>query len=206
MTSGGRPRFDLDVEQVKAMYEAGDSMRAIGDHFGVTRHRIRKELLAADVPTRPAGRQRLNVSTQAVAKLYESGMTMTETATQLGIHPDAARERYKEARQRRGIIKTGYWHKVLLTAVDRSEVVLVLPAATADLGRRPTKTEAQAVRRAARELARAGAVCAGRITCTWNGHHGPFLSIARPGNDPNDAKQIRGLPADRPYHQEPQQG
>ena len=52
----------LDVEQVKALYVTGLSMQTIGDHFGVSRRRISRELRAAGVPTRPAGRPWLNVS------------------------------------------------------------------------------------------------------------------------------------------------
>lgn len=47
---------DLDIEQVKAMYEAGSSMRAVAEHFGITRYRVRKTLLDGGVATR--GRQR----------------------------------------------------------------------------------------------------------------------------------------------------
>lgn len=49
---------NLDVEQVKAMYEAGDSMQTIGGHFGVSRHRISRELRAAGVATRGRSRRR----------------------------------------------------------------------------------------------------------------------------------------------------
>lgn len=57
--------------------------------------------------------------------------------------------RYKETRQRRGIVKEAVGMRALFTALDRSVVVLVLPTAAAVLGRQPTTTEAHAARRAA---------------------------------------------------------
>ena len=46
-----------------------------------------------------------------------------------------------------------------------------------------SRTEAAAVRRAARELDRVGVADLGHVTATWNGQHAAYLSLTRPGVD-----------------------
>lgn len=172
------------------MYRAGAALQEIAEQTGVGRTTIRKILLAEDVPRRPIGHPRLSVSSEAVAALYESGLTMTETANRLKINPNAAWARYLEVRDRRGVTP-GRWHQVLLEALELAPAVLVIATATATLGHAPTRSEAAAVRRAARELDRVGVADLGHATVTWNGRSAAYLSLAQPGVDPNDSSQLR---------------
>lgn len=171
------------------MYRAGVSLQSIVERTGIGRTTIRKILLAEGVPRRPSGHPRLSVSSEAVAALYESGLTMKETAKRLKINPNAAWARYLEVRDRRGITP-GRWHQVLLEALELSPAVLVVATATAAVGRDLSRTEAAAVRRAARELDRVGVADLGHVTVTWNGQRAAYLSVARPGVDANNPSQL----------------
>lgn len=158
-------------------------MEAIGEKYGVSRHQVRRWLVEAGEPTRPPGRPRLHVSSKDIAELYESGLSWDEISERLVIHPAAARTRYDEIRAERGERPYGRWHRVLLTALgDQSEVV-VLEAAAAELGRRPNRNEAHGIRRAARDLARAGDVELARRLLTWDGRRAQLLVILKkPGS------------------------
>lgn len=177
------------TDLVVALYRAGASLQTIVDRTGIGRTTIRKILLAEGVPRRPSAHPRLSVSSESVAALYESGLTMTETANRLKINPNAAWARYLEVRDRRGITP-GRWHQVLLEALDTSPAVLVIATATAAAGRPLSRTEAAAVRRAARELDRVGVADLGHVTATWNGQRAGYLSLARPEVDANDPTQL----------------
>lgn len=172
------------------MYRAGAALQEIAEQTGIGRTTIRKVLLAEGVPRRPIGHPRLSVSSEAVAALYESGLTMAESADRLKIDPSAAWARHLEVRDRRGV-RPGRWHQVLLEALESSPAVLVVATATAALGRAPTRAEAAAVRRAARELDRVGVADLGHVTVTWNGRPAAYLSLAQPGVDPNDFLPLR---------------
>lgn len=177
------------------MYRAGAALQEIAEQTGIGRTTIRKILLAEGVPRRPIGHPRLSVSSDAVAALYESGLTMTEAAARLKIDPSAAWARYLEVRDRRGITP-GRFHRVLLEALESSPSVLVVAIAAAALGRAPTRSEAAAARRAARELDRVGVADLGHVTMLWNGRSAAYLSLAQPGVDPADPSQLR-LPTSR---------
>ena len=177
------------TDQVVALYRAGASLQAIVEQTGIGRTTIRKILLAEGVPRRPSGHPRLPVSSEAVAGLYESGLTMAETAARLKINPNAAWARYLEVRDRRGVTP-GRWHQVLLEALETAPAVLVIATATTSVGRALSRTEAAAVRRAARELDRVGVADLGHITATWNGQRAAYLSLARPGVDANDPAHL----------------
>lgn len=173
------------TDQIVALYTAGVAMQTIADRTGIGRTSIRKVLLAEGVPRRATGRPRMALSSQAVAELYESGLTMAEVAERLKIRPGTAWPRYLEVRDQRGVTP-GRWHKVLLDALEKHPAVLVVAVAATDLRRTPTTTEAHAVRRAARELARVGVADTAHVTVTWNGRRAAYLSLARPGVDAND--------------------
>lgn len=177
------------TDQVVTLYRAGVSLQAIVEQTGIGRTTIRKILLDEGVPRRPPGHPRLSVSSEAVASLYESGLTMAETAKRLKINPNAAWARYLEVRDQRGVTP-GRWHQVLLEALDSSAAVLVIATATTKVGRGLTRAEAAAVRRAARELDRVGVADLGHVTVTWNGQRAAYLSLARPGVDANDPSQF----------------
>lgn len=173
------------TDQVVALYRAGVAMQTIVDQTGIGRTTIRTILLAEGVPRRPSGHPRLAVSSEAVASLYESGLTMAEVADRLHITRGAAWVRYLEVRDRRGVTP-GRWHKMLLEALETSPAILVIATATTHAGRGLTQSEAAAVRRAARELDRVGVADLGHVTVTWNGQRAAYLSLARPGVDAND--------------------
>lgn len=154
------------TDQIVELYTAGVAMQTIVDRTGIGRTSIRKVLLAAGVSRRPTGRPRIALSSQAVADLYESGLTMTEVAARLKIRPATAWPRYLEVRDQRGVTP-GRWHQVLLDRLEKHPAVLVVAAAARELRRAPTTTEAHAVRRAARELARVGVADIGHVTVTW---------------------------------------
>ena len=80
---------------------------------------------------------------------------MTKVADRLKIAPNAAWGLYLEVRDRRGITP-GRWHNVLLEALETAPAILVVATAAAHLHRHLTRTQANAVRRAARELDRVG--------------------------------------------------
>lgn len=177
------------TDRVVALYQAGVSLQAIVEQTGIGRTTIRTILLAHGVPRRPSGHPRLSVSLEAVAALCGSGLTMTETAKRLKINPNAAWARYLEVRDQRGITP-GKWHQVLLEALDTSPAILVIATATETVGRALSRTEAAAVRRAARELDRVGVADLGHVTAIWNGQRAVYLSLARPGVDANDPAQL----------------
>lgn len=178
------------TDTIVALYTAGVGMQTIADRTGIGRTSIRKVLLTEGVPRRPTGRPRLALASQAVADLYESGLTMTEVAERLKIRPGTAWPRYLEVRDQRGVTP-GRWHTVLLDALEKHPAVLVVAAAAAELRRAPTTTEGHAVRRAARELARVGIADTGHVTVTWNGRRAAYLILARPGVDANDPSQVQ---------------
>ena len=177
------------TDRVVALYRAGVSLQAIVEQTGIGRTTIRKVLLEQGVPRRPLGRPRLSVSSEAVAALYESGLTMVETADRLKIKPNAAWARYLEVRDRRGVTPNR-WHRVLLEALETSPAVLVIATATAAAGRPQSPAETAAVRRAARELDRVGVADLGHVTTTWNGQLAAYLSLAQPGVDATDPAQL----------------
>ena len=109
-------QVEAATDQVVALYTAGVAMQTIVDRTGIGRTSIRKVLLAEGVPRRPTGHPRMAVSSQAVADLYESGLTMTQVAERLRIKPHVAWPRYLEVRDQRGVTP-GRWHKVLLDAL-----------------------------------------------------------------------------------------
>lgn len=183
-------QVEAATDQVVALYAAGVAMQTIVDRTGIGRTSIRKVLLAEGVPRRPTGHPRMAVSSQAVADLYESGLTMTQVAERLRIKPHLAWLRYLEVRDQRGVTP-GRWHKVLLDALEKHPAVLVVATAAAHLRRAPTSAEAHAARRAARALARVGVADTGHVTVTWNGRRASYLSLARPGVDANDPSQVR---------------
>ena len=178
------------ADQVVAVYRAGVGMQTIVDRTGVGLSTIRKILLAEGVPRRPTGHPRVAVPSEAVADLYESGLTMTQVAERLKITRNVAWRRYLEVRDRRGIAP-GRWHQMLLDALETFPSVLVIATATAELRRTPTRAEAAAVRRAAWALDHVGVADIGHVTVTWNGHRAAYLSLARPGVDANDPSQVR---------------
>lgn len=159
----------IDLDKLTELYRRGSSMQAIADHYGVSRELIRRRLVAAGEPTRSVGRPRLAVSNDDVAALRDAGYQWNEVAERLGIQPAAARTRYYEVLARRGARTDGPWHIVLLNAVQSSASVPVLEIATSYLGRPPSRTEAHAVRRAARDLAYAGRIHLARESRIWNG-------------------------------------
>lgn len=169
----------MDADAIVARYRAGASMLALADRYGTSKHTIRKVLHAAGEPIRPTGRPRLNVSSEAIADLYEGGTSFTELSDRLGIHPDAARTRYQEIRAQRGLTRRGPWHQVLLDALHQQSTVAVLPAADNHLGRRPTSNEAHAARRAARDLAHAGEAGLDHRTLTWRNRTTRYLVLTR---------------------------
>lgn len=154
-------------------------MQVLADRFGVSRHTIRRILVAAGEPTRPAGRPRLAASSDAIADLYEAGISFEEIATRLRIHPDAARTRWDEVRSRRGLTRRGLWHRVLLDALLVKDIVAILPTAAEHLGRMPTRNEAHAARRAARDLARAGEAGLDHQLITWEGRSAHYVVLVR---------------------------
>lgn len=91
----------MDVDAIIARYRQGASMLTLADQHHTSRHTIRRILHAAGEPIRPTGRPRLNVSSEAIAELYEAGVSFAEISTRFGIHPDAARTRYHEIRSQR---------------------------------------------------------------------------------------------------------
>lgn len=139
-----------------ARYRAGASMRALAEHFNVSCHKIRQGLVAADEPLKPRGRQRLAMSSDSIAELYDAGLDFDEIAARLGVHPQSVRSRYNEIRSQRGLVRRGRWHRLLLDALEQHPRVVVIAAAAEHLGREPTTNEAYAARRAARDLALAG--------------------------------------------------
>lgn len=181
--SGGLAPAVIDVDEVVATYRQGASMLTLADRHGVSRHTIRRIQVAAGEPTRPAGRPRLPVASADVAKLYEAGVPFGEIAIRLHIHPDAARTRYEEIRSQRGLNRRGRWHQVLLDALIDQSTIAVLPTAAAYLGREPTRNEAHAVRRAARDLARAGDVQADHQLRPWRGRKAPLLVLTTAQGD-----------------------
>lgn len=169
----------MDVEEVIDQYRQGASMLVLAERQGVSRHTIRRILVGAGEPTRPSGRPRLAASSDSIAELYEAGVSFNEISTRLGIHPDAARTRWEEVRSRRGLGRRGLWHQVLLRALLVDETVAVLPAAASHLGRTPTRNEAHAARRAARDLARAGEAHLDHQLITWRGRRAHYVVLIR---------------------------
>lgn len=170
----------MDAAEIVARYRAGTSMLALAELYGTSKHTIRKLLHAAGEPIRPSGRPRLPVSSDTIADLYEAGHSFHDIAGRLGIHPDAARTRYHEIRTQRGLTPRNVWHQVLLDALRAQPVVAVLPIATDHLGRRPTSNEAHAVRRAARDLARAGEAAVSYRSFTWQNRSSRYLVLTAP--------------------------
>lgn len=170
----------IDVDEVVALYKRGSSMLTLADQFGVSRHTIRRILVSAEVPTRPSGRPRLPVSSDDIAELYEAGVTFDEISIRLGIHVDAARTRYEEIRSQRGLSRRGQWHQILLEALAEQPTIAVLPTAAVFLGREPTQNEAHAVRRAARDLARAGEARSDHRLQPWRGSQALMLVLEAP--------------------------
>ena len=177
------------TDQVVALYRAGAALQTITDQTGIGRTTVRKILLEQGVPRRPPGHPRLALSSEAVAALYGSGLTMSEVADRLKITPGAAWARYLEVRDRGGVTP-GRWHQMLLAALETSPAVLVIATATSRLGRDLSQSEAAAVRRAARELDRVGVADLGRVATTWNGQRASYLTLARPGIDADDPSQL----------------
>ena len=167
----------IDVDEVVALYKQGASMLTLAERHGVSRHTIRRILVTAGAPPGRAGRPRLPVASTDIAKLYEAGVPFGEIAIRLHIHPDAARTRYEEIRSQRGLNRRGRWHQVLLDALTSQPTIAVLPTAAAYLGREPTRNEAHAVRRAARDLARAGDARADHQLRPWRGRQAPLLVL-----------------------------
>lgn len=174
---------------VIALYTAGVSMALIAERTGLSRTTVRQVLLAAGVPRRPTGRPRMALSSKAVADLYESGLTMPQVAKRLRIRPAFAWTRYVEIRHQRGLAP-GRWHKLLLEALETAAIVVVVAVAADHVGRELTNAEGHAVRRAARELARVGVADTGHVTLVRNGRRSSYLTLARPGVDPNDAQPL----------------
>ena len=180
-----RPKISaVDVDDIIARYRAGASMLSLADQHHTSRHTIRRILHAAGEPTRPTGRPRLDVSSDTIADLYEAGTSFGEISTRLGIHPDAARTRYHEVRSQRGLTRRGLWHQVLLDALDQQPLIAVLPTAADHLGRQPTRNEAHAARRAARDLARAGDAALDHQLLTWQNRRCPYLVLTAVEDDP----------------------
>jgi lambda repressor-like predicted transcriptional regulator len=167
----------VDVDDIIARYRQGASMLTLANQHHTSRHTIRRILNAADEPTRASGRPRLDVSSETIAELYEAGTSFQEISTRLGIHPDAARTRYNEIRSQRGLTRRGPWHQVLLDALDQQPMIAVLPTAADHLGRHPTRNEAHAVRRAARDLARAGDATLDHQLLAWQNRRCPYLVL-----------------------------
>lgn len=155
-------------------------MRAIAHHLGVSRNTIRRALAAAGVAARPAGRPRLPVSSDQIAHLRESGYSWVDISEQLQINPEAARTRYQEVRSRRGTVRRGRWHQILLTALNQQPTVVVLATAATHLGREPTSNEAYAARRAARDLANAGDAQLDHKLLTRRGRQANYVVLSRP--------------------------
>lgn len=189
MTRASAEAVALATKHVVAMYVGGVGMRAISDKTGISRTTIRKIVQAAEVPRRPTGKPRMAVTSQAIADLYESGLTMTQVAKQLQIKPNAAWARYIEVRDQRGITLSR-WHQVLLAALEESPAIVVVATAAAYLRREPTSAEAHAARRAARALARVGVASADHVNMVRNGRNATYLILTRPGIDAaTDSKQ-----------------
>ncbi|GAA3707321.1 hypothetical protein GCM10022204_26530 [Microlunatus aurantiacus] len=179
----------MDVDAIIARYRQGASMLTLADQHHTSRHTIRRILHAAGEPIRPTGRPRLAVSSEAIAKLYEAGVSFEEISTRLGIHPDAARTRYHEIRSQRGLTRRGPWHHVLLQALEQQPTIAVLPTAADHLGRRPTSNEAHAARRAARDLARAGDATLDHQLLTWHDRASRYLVLMRRAGDSSEAAE-----------------
>ena len=177
----------MDVDDIIACYRQGASMLTLANQHHTSRHTIRRILNSAGEPTRPTGRPRLDVSSETIAELYEAGTSFQEISTSLGIHPDAARTRYNEIRARRGLTRRGRWHQVLLDALDQQPTIAVLPTAADHLGRYPTRNEAHAVRRAARDLALAGDATLDHQLLTWQNRRCPYLVLTTVETPPPSA-------------------
>ena len=173
-----------------ARYRAGASMRELAEYFHTSAYTIRQTLLTAGEPIKPRGRQRMAVSSDAIAELYDAGLEFEEIADRLGVHPQSVRSRYNEIRSQRGLVRQGRWHRFLLKALEQQPRVVIVTEVAEHLGREPTKNEAHAVRRAARDLSLRGSATLDYESVT--GRRGSYLVIVR-NRDAED--QLNPAPA-----------
>jgi hypothetical protein len=175
----------VDPDVVVARYGKGDSMRAIADSYGVTRHVIRRILREAGEPIRRTGRPSTPVALNELVALREAGLSWVAVGAQLGISSEAARQRYAEAKSRRVSVQPNRWQLLLLAALEHETTVMVLAAVASELGRDPTPNEAAVARQAARDLARSGEVTISHPLLTWRGRRAHYLVLTRTATTDN---------------------
>lgn len=179
----------IDADEVVDAYRHGAALHALAQQHGVAPATIRRVILAAGEPIRPAGRRRLPVSSDDIAELRDAGVSWDDISTRLGITPKAARTRYDEVRSQRGLVRWGLWQQVLTEALDREPSVAVLPTLTAYLGRWPTSHEARSARRAAQDLVRRGLAVAGYESAVRQGRRAKLLVLRRQQAQPDSSNQ-----------------
>jgi transposase len=94
-------KYVLDMGQVSAWYEAGDSIRAIGRRTGIPYKTIQRHMVTAGIERRPPGpvipihqvqaRRSTAAERQQARALLEDGSLLEDVADRLGRSPDSIR-------------------------------------------------------------------------------------------------------------------
>ena len=88
---------DAELARLVAAYEAGASLRELGQQTGRTWTVIRRVLLQAGVELRPMGARRLPVpQLRKMARDYEGGMTLLALEAKYGIKRDTITRNLRE--------------------------------------------------------------------------------------------------------------
>lgn len=77
------------IEELVTRYNQGESARALGQEFGVSKTGLRELLLSEGVQFRKQGLAPADI--ERAAQLYESGLTIAEVASQVGFSYSAVR-------------------------------------------------------------------------------------------------------------------
>lgn len=96
----GRPRAQFDINEMVAAYEAGGTLKEIGQQYSVSSEAVRQRLLAAGVETRSISRAKEIKRAQRdaeIIQLYRSGETIPQIAERFGIGPGAIKQRLVNA-------------------------------------------------------------------------------------------------------------
>jgi hypothetical protein len=184
----------VDVKHAADLYAQGRTLRQIGAELGIHWSTVSQQLQSAGVTMRRSDPPAYAASTQQVVELRDQGLTWPQIAEQVDMTVSGAWSRYRRARPPKPA-RLGRWQQVLADALDQNLAIGVRAAVIDHLGRRPTRAELTAARRAAHSLAASGHArvlhVPGADADDYAGDR-TYLVLAKPNVIMNDIR-LRGL-------------
>ena len=83
-------RIDIDINEIKMLYESGLSIRSISKVFGVSYNAIYNRIKKSDIKIRT---NRIDIDLDEIVRLYKDGVSIINIGKRFGVSDDLIRKR-----------------------------------------------------------------------------------------------------------------